>query len=178
MDLRSEGIQQFPDYRSICTCRRKHKLAGIKWRALHLVSKLQAAAVHQVLRHCLVIALRILLRKIFREDIMAGRGKSVAAHSSVVFLFICSLSVRCQSHNHISRAYVCVVYDVAALHAAGHSRINNDCTDKVTHICSLTACGIYSHTHFAKFREKFIRAVYYRADDFTRHKKLVAAYCR
>ena len=101
---------------------------------------------------------------------MAGAGESVAAHASVVFFFIGSLSVRCQPYDDFTRANIGIVNDIGTFHAACYGRIYDDGTNQVTYISSLASGSVYAYTHFAKFGQQFIRSVDDSGNDFTRNE--------
>lgn len=80
----TERIEQFLNHRRICTGGREHQLSGIQRTAFHAVCQFQLSAVYQFVGYGFVIAFRIFLRQIFGEYIVAGAGKSVAAHTAVI----------------------------------------------------------------------------------------------
>ena len=90
---------------------------------------------------------------------MACAGQSVTAHTAIVFFLISSLSVRCQTYNHIARTDIGIVYNNCALHAAGHCRVYDNGTYKVAHIGCFATGGINAYSHFAEFGKQFIRTV-------------------
>ena len=122
----------------------------------------------------MVVALRIFLGQILGEDIVAGGGQAVAAHAAVVLLLIRGLTITCKAHDDVARTNLCVVYHVAALHAAGHGAVHDDGAYQVAHVGRLAACGIDAHAHLAQFGQQFVCAVDDGGDDLARHQQLVA----
>ena len=106
---------------------------------------------------------------------MTGAGQSVAAHAAVVFFLVGSLPATGQTHYHVARTDVCVVYHIGPLHAAGHCAIYDDGAHQVAHIGSLTAGAIDSDAHLTHLLHQFVRAVDDGAYHFTGDKHLVAS---
>ena len=77
------------------------------------------------------------LRQIFGEYVVAGAGKSVAAHTAVILFFVSGLSARGEAYNHVSRTDIGIVDNIRTLHAAGYRRVNDDGTHQVAHIGGL-----------------------------------------
>ena len=113
------------------------------------------------------------LCKVLCKHIVTGTGKTVTSHSSVVLLLVSCLTERCKTHDHVARTDIRVVDNIAALHTASHSRVNDDSTDEVSHIRSLATCRINAYAHLAEFSEKFVCSVDDCADHLTRNKELV-----
>ncbi|CUQ60131.1 Uncharacterised protein [Segatella copri] len=107
----------------------------------------------------MVVALRIVLCEILGEYIVAGRSKSVAAHTAVVLLLVSSLTCRRKTYDDIAWTDVGVVDDIAALHAAGNGRVNDDSTNQVAYVSSLTAGRIDADTHLTHLVEQVISTV-------------------
>jgi len=91
MNFGTEGIEQLFHYRRIRAGRREHQLAGIQRTAFDAVSKFHFSAVYQLVGYGFVIAFRIFLGEVFGENIVAGAGKSVATHTTVIFFLISGL---------------------------------------------------------------------------------------
>ena len=113
-------VQKLLDNRCIGTSGREHKLSCINWATFHGIFKLVLSTINQFFRHCMVIALRITFCQIFCKHIMPGAGQSIAAHASIILLFISSLSCRTKTNDYISRAYIGIVYDITSLHATSN----------------------------------------------------------
>ena len=175
VNLRAQGIQQFFHHRGIGTGRRQHQLARIDGTAFHGIRQMQFTAVHQFVGHGMVVAFRVFFCQILGKDIVTRRGQTVTAHTAVVFFLISRLPVTGKSYNDIARANPCIVYHIAAFHAAGHGRIHNDGTHQVTHISRLTACGIDPHAHLAQFGQQLVRTVDDGRNNLTRHQQLIAS---
>ena len=159
VNLWAKLVKQTLHHRSIGACGGEHKLACGYRASLNLVGEFVAAAVDQFLRHGVVVALRIFFGKILAEHIMACRCESVAAHAAVVFCLVGCLTAARQAHNHVAGTYVCIVNHVAALHAAGHGRVDNDGAHEVAHVGCLASCGVDSDTHVAHLLEQLVGAV-------------------
>ncbi len=123
----------------------------------------------------MVVALRIVLCEILGEYIVAGRSQTVATHTAVVLLLVSSLTSRRKTYDHITRADVGIVDDVAALHAAGYGRVNDDGTNQVAYIGSLAAGRIDADTHLAHLVEQVVGTVDDSRDHLARDEHLVTA---
>ena len=141
-----------------------------------MVNEFILSAIYQLLWHAVIIALGILLSKVFREDIVAGGGESVRAHSAVVFLLVSGLATGRETHDHISRTDVGVVDDIAPLHAAGDGAVHDDGPHEVAHVGCLAACAIDANAHVAKLLHELVGAVDDGRYYLTRDEHLVAAY--
>ena len=175
VNLWAKLIQELLDYWGIGTGRSEYQLAGVDRRTLNLIGQLILAAVNQLVWHCVVVALRIVLCEILGEYIVAGRSKSVATHTAVVLLLVCSLTCRRKTYDYIAWTDVGIVDNIAALHAAGYGRVNDDGTNQVAYISSLTAGRIDADTHFAHLVEQVIGTVDDSRDYLARDEHLVAA---
>ena len=175
VNLWAKLIQDFLDNRSIGTGRREYQLTGVDRRTLNLIGQLIFAAVNQLIWHGVVVALRIVLSEILGEYIVAGRSQTVATHAAVVLLLVGSLTCRRETYDNIAWTDVGIVDDVAALHAAGYGRVNDDGTNQVAYVGSLTAGRIDSDTHLAHLVEQVVGTVDDSRDDLARDEHLVAA---
>ena len=79
-------------HRKICSCWGEHQLPESKTRNRILLIQPLCAAIYQRVIYTVVEGLRITFSYIFCKDIVPCRGKSVAAHSSVVESLVGSLS--------------------------------------------------------------------------------------
>ena len=123
----------------------------------------------------MIVALRIVLSEILGEYIVAGRGQTVATHTAVVLLLVSSLTGRRKTYDNIAWADVGIVDDIAALHAAGYGRVNDDGTNQVAYIGSLTAGRIDAYTHLAHLVEQVVGTIDDSRDHLARDEHLVAA---
>ena len=175
MDFGAQFIQQFLDDRSIGTGGRKHHLAGCERAVRNDIVQTLCAAIDKFLGHCMVIALGVFLCQILGKHIMTGTGEAVAAHTSVVFLFVGGLSAAAQAHNHISGSDIGIVDDIAALHAAGDSAVHDDGAHQVAHIGRLATGAVDTDAHFAQFLHQLVGAIDDGAYHLTGNEHLVAA---
>ena len=105
---------------------------------------------------------------------MAGRGQAIAAHTAVIFFLVGSLSVACQTDNHVSGLNIGVIDNVRTFHAAGHRTVNNHRTRQIADIGCLSTGAIHTDSHVAKFCHQFIVAIDDGRNDFTRNQHLIA----
>ena len=175
VNFRAKCIQQLLHYRCIRAGRGEYQFACIQRAVFYGIRQFQTTGVNQFFGHCLVITFGIFLCQIFGEYIMTGAGQSVAAHTTVIFLFISSLSVRSQAYNYIARTDIGIINHIAALHAASYGAVHDDGTHQIAYIGSFTACSIYAYTHFAELGEQFVRSVDDGGDNFSRNEKFVAS---
>ena len=106
---------------------------------------------------------------------MAGTCQTVAAHTSVIFFFIGSLSVRSKAYNDISRTDIGIVNNVRAFHAAGYGRVYDNSTNQVADISSLATGSIYTYTHFTEFSQQFVCSVDDSGDYFAGNQQFIAS---
>ena len=106
---------------------------------------------------------------------MAGAGKSVTTHTTVIFFLISGLPAGGQAYNHITRTDIGIVDDIRALHAASYRRVYDNGAYQVADIGRFAAGGIYAYTHFAKFCQQFIRSVDNGGNYFSRNEQLIAS---
>ena len=92
MNLRTKLIEQLLDDWRIGAGGRENQLTCVDGRTLNGVCKTVLAAIHQFVRYGVVITLGIVFSQILGEDIVAGRGQTIAAHTAVVALLVRSLS--------------------------------------------------------------------------------------
>ena len=123
----------------------------------------------------MVVALRIVLSQIFGEDVMAGGGKAVGAHTTVVTFFVSSLACRGKTNNHVARTDVRIVDDISTFHTAGDGGVDDDRPYQIAHVGRLTPCGIYADTHLTQFGQQLVRAVDDGRDYLTRDEHLIAS---
>ena len=107
----------------------------------------------------MVVGLRVFLCEVFAEHVVAGRGKSVAAHAAVVFVLVCGLSEAGEADDDVAGADVGVVDNVTALHAASDGAIDDNGADEVAHVGRLAACAVDADAHLAQLGHELIRAV-------------------
>ena len=60
---------------------------------------------------------------------MAGRGQTIATHTSIVFFLVSGLSGRCQTYDHVSSLDILIVDYVRTFHAASDRTIYDDGTN-------------------------------------------------
>ena len=106
---------------------------------------------------------------------MTGTGQTVASHTTVVFFFISSLTIRSQTDDYVTRADIGIVDDIGTFHTASYRTVYNNRTNQVAYIGSFSTCGIYADTHFAKFSQQLICSVDDGRNHFSRYKQLVTA---
>ena len=175
VNLRTQCIEQFLHYRSICTGWRKYQLTGIQRRTFYSICQFQITAVNQILGHSLVVTFRIFFGQVFCEYIVTGTCQTVATHTAVIFFFVSSLSVRSQTYNHITRTDVCIVNYIGTFHTASYCTVHNDGTYQVANIGSLTTGSIYTYTHFTQFGQQFVCSVNDSRNDFARNQEFVTS---
>ena len=175
MNLRTKSIQQFFNTRRISTGRRENQLSCIQRRAFYCICQFQVAAVNQFFWNCLVVAFRILLCKVFRENIMTCTCQTIATHTAVIFFFISSLSVRSQTYDNVSRTDICIVNYISTFHAACHCTVDNNSTNQVTNIGSFTSCCINTYSHFSQFGKQFVCSVDDSRNHFTRNQQFITS---
>ncbi len=112
VDFGAECIQKLLYYRCVGAGGGKYQLSCIQRTVFDTVCQFQLATVYQLFGYSLVIAFRVFLCQVFGEYIVACAGQSVTAHTAIVFFLISSLSVRCQTYNHIARTDIGIVYNI------------------------------------------------------------------
>ena len=139
------------------------------------VGKAAAAAIDHFGREVVVVAHGEVLGVVLGEDIMAGRGKAVAAHAAVVLILVGGLAVGGEPHDDVTGVDVGIVNDVGTAHAGGDGGVDNDGADKVAHVGGFAAGEVDADTKVAHLLQELFGAVDDGADDLARDEVLVAA---
>ena len=175
VDFWAQFVEQFFDDWGVCAGRREHELACIDRSTFHLIGQFVFSAVNQFAWYCVVEAFWVFLCEILSENIVAGRGESVAAHTAVVLLLVCSLTSRGKTYDNVARTDVGIVDDIAALHAASYGRIHDDGAYEVAYVSSFATSRVDADAHFSHFVEEFISTVDDSRDDVSRNEHLVSS---
>ena len=88
MNLRTQLVEQALDDRRIGAGGGKDELASVDGRTVNHAIQLILAAIDEIVRHGVVEALRVFLGQILGEDIVAGGGQTIGAHTTVVALLV------------------------------------------------------------------------------------------
>ena len=174
VNLLTHTIEHLLDDRGIGARGAEDKFAGIEGTALNGVGKMKPTTINEVLGHCVIVGLGILLCQILGEDIMTSRCQAIGTHTTVVFLLVGSLSETGKTNDNIAGCDVGIVDDIGALHTAGNRRIDDDGACQVTDIGRLAACSIDTDTHLTQFGHQFVVAIDDGTNDFARDEHLVA----
>jgi hypothetical protein len=159
VNLRAQFVKEPFDDWCIGTGRRKYELSCIDRCPFYRVGEPVLTTIHELCRHCVVVALRIVRREVFRKDVMTSRGESVGTHTTIVVFLVGSLTGRRKTHNDVSRTDIRIVDHITAFHATGNGGVNDNGAYEVAHVSGLTACRPDADTHLTELSEQFVSAV-------------------
>ena len=149
MDIRTHLVKQFLDYRSVCAGGGEYEFSGIYRCAFHFIGQAACPGIYQFCRNCMIVAFRIFFGKFVTEHVVPGRSETIGAHTSVIFIFIGSLSIACETYDYVASGDIGVVYHIGTLHAACDGAVDDDCAYEVANIGGLSSGAVDIHTHLA-----------------------------
>ena len=169
VDMGAQFVQKTLYNRGVGPGGRENQFSCIERRAAHAVRKFEFSAVNKFVGDGFVIAFRVFLRQIFGKYIVPCAGQAVAAHASVVFFLVGSLSAGGQSHDDISRSDIGIVDDIASFQTAGNGGVHHDGAYQIAQIGGLTACRIDTDSHVAHLLQQFVSTIDDGGDDLSRN---------
>src|SRR5688500_20222424 len=110
-----------------------------------------------------------------REDVVAGRGQSIAAHSPVVFIFVSSFAVRSEANDDISILDSRIVDNILFFHPAHHRAVDDDGADEVSKVRRFSTRANDVYAVVAQQLQEFLRSIDDGGDHFSGNEVFVPA---
>mmetsp|Transcript_20225 Transcript_20225/g.30277 ORF Transcript_20225/g.30277 Transcript_20225/m.30277 type:complete len:202 (+) Transcript_20225:808-1413(+) len=108
---------------------------------------------------------------------MTCARESITSHSSVVFGLILCLTIRRESHNYVSNGDITVIDYVRSLHSTNDSRINDDASNKISHISCFASGRYYIHSAFAEHIKNAFSSLNESFHNASRNKTFISTDC-